>query len=292
MLILISGCLVAVFLCFCWACCTVTCWIHFINKVVNILYWYYLLPSFSTILSGLIASCRPSWDTCSSLASWYLLWLKFSKALSSCILEPRGKLFRSILYQLLKPCFLLKNPFVLYVIKFVGAYCLLYFGTQAVIGLAADGRYYSSFVHDYLDYPTLLRNTLLFGAKTCLSLVGYHSYAHDSYYLTMMGGRGVRMVYSCLGIGLISFWTAFVVANKGSIKKKLLWIIAGLLSIWLINVARVALLLLAINKNWTAPFHFGNHTLFNIAVYTAILMLIFFYDRSTRTHMAASNATQ
>jgi exosortase/archaeosortase family protein len=178
----------------------------------------------------------------------------------------------------------------LYTMKFIGAFCILYLGTQAIIGLSVRGGHYSGFVHDYMDYPTLLRSALLYGAKTALSIFGYDSNVHNEYFLTMAGGKSIRMVYSCLGIGLISFWTAFIFANKGGFKKKLSWICGGLLLIGLINITRVALLLLAINKNWPLPFHLNNHTLFNIAAYSAIFILIYFFDRSSKEHLRMPHA--
>ena len=184
---------------------------------------------------------------------------------------------------------LIKNPFVLYVARFIGAFCILYYGTQGVIGLAAPGRYYSGFIHDYLNYPVLLRNSLLYGARFFLSLFGYDALVHHTFFISMVGGRGVRMVYSCLGIGLISFWTAFVYANKGNLTKKLVWITGGLMLIWLINITRVALLLLAINKKWPMPLHLDNHTWFNIAAYTAIFILVYFYHRSSKKYLKTSD---
>ncbi|MEO5892443.1 MAG: hypothetical protein ABIQ31_19495 [Ferruginibacter sp.] len=182
-----------------------------------------------------------------------------------------------------------KNPYLLYLVKFIGAFCILYFGTKAIIGLAAPGHYYSEFVHSYLNYPALLRKTLLYGAKTMLLVVGYQSYTPDTYHLQLVGGRSVRMVYSCLGIGILSFWTAFIFANKGSFKKKLVWITGGLLLIWLINITRVALFLLSFNKKLYMPFKMDNHTFFNIGAYIAIFIMIWRYDRYTKSKLQTAN---
>ncbi len=48
----------------------------------------------------------------------------------------------------------------------------------------------------------------------------------------------------------MSFWGAFVIANYDLWKRKLVWIIGGWLAIWCINVIRMALLIIAMNKNW------------------------------------------
>ena len=158
---------------------------------------------------------------------------------------------------------------------------MFYFGTLAIIGLSTPENQYSSFIATYLNFIDPLRHSLLYGAKGFLSLLGHSAYLFDNYTLAMQGS-GVRMVYSCIGYGVMSFWIAFVVANKGNWKKKLTWIIAGLTDLWCINVLRVALLLLAANKHWTIPFGWDHHTWFNIFAYALIFTLIYFYDRSNK----------
>src|SRR4051794_39860305 len=106
---------------------------------------------------------------------------------------------------------------------------------MGVIGLAAPGAYYSPVIHDYFNYPVALRSSLLYGAKLFVALSGHAAYLHDRFYISIPQGRGVRMVYSCLGIGVLSFWMAFVYANKGSFKKKFAWMLGGVLLIWVIN---------------------------------------------------------
>ena len=179
----------------------------------------------------------------------------------------------------MKPSGEFKNPFVLYLVKFILTFCILYFGTQVIIGLSAAGGYYSGVVHNYLDYPSGIRSMLLYGSKIVLSVAGYKTNLHDTYFITLNGGRGVKLVYSCLGVGVLSFWTAFVVANKGGIVNKLAWIIGGYLLLCLINIGRIILLLMSINRQWTMPFNMNNHTLFNVVAYAAIFTLIYFFDR-------------
>jgi exosortase/archaeosortase family protein len=106
----------------------------------------------------------------------------------------------------------------------------------------------------------------------------------------MSGGEGVRMVYSCIGYGVMSFWAAFIIANRGSWKKKTAWIAGGLTAIFLINVLRLSLLLLAAQKHWAIPFGWDHHTWFNIVAYSFIFGMIYFYDRSIKkTSLILSN---
>ena len=114
-------------------------------------------------------------------------------------------------------------------------------------------------------------------------MFGITTFIADAYHLQMVNGLSVQLVYSCLGVGVTSFWLAFVVANKGNWAKKTKWIIGGTICIWLINIIRISLVLVANNKRQNMLFGLDNHTFFNICSYIAIFVLIYFYDRSLRS---------
>jgi exosortase/archaeosortase family protein len=156
-----------------------------------------------------------------------------------------------------------------------------------MIGITTPGSYYSTFAAAYLDYISLLRSALLHSSKALLSILGYDTYLKGAFTLKLLDGRGVRMVYSCLGYGIMSFWIAFIVANKGKLFKKARWIGGGLVLIFFINVARISLMLIAIKHHWNSPFGLDNHTLFTIAAYTAIFTMIYFFDRAEKKQLAA-----
>jgi exosortase/archaeosortase family protein len=178
---------------------------------------------------------------------------------------------------------IMKDKFFLkYLLKFGLCFCILYFGTLAIIGLSAPGGYYSEFVHNYLDYVSLFRFCLLHTSKILLMLFGYNVFVENAYIIRMHGGSGVHLVYSCLGFGVMSFWVAFVYANTAPWKKKAKWIIGGVLAIIFINVLRISIFLVAINKHWHNIFNLDNHALFNIAVYMLIFVMIYMFDRNSR----------
>lgn len=169
-----------------------------------------------------------------------------------------------------------------YVLKFLLFFCVFYYGTLAVIGLASPGGYYSTFVHNDLNYIGWLRFAILYCSKLLLAIFGYSTFIDRIYTLRMQGGYGVHLVYSCIGFGVMSFWVAFIFANKVKWQKKVIWIMAGLVSIFIINVIRISLLLVAVNKKWSNSLNLDNHTLFNIAAYILIFMMIYLFDRSEK----------
>jgi exosortase/archaeosortase family protein len=185
--------------------------------------------------------------------------------------------------------FLSNKNLIQYLLKFIICFCILYFGTLAVIGLSVPGGYYSSFVSNYLNYVAWLRFALLFCSKFLLGLFGYHTFIDDIYTLRLVGGYGVHLVYSCTGFGIMSFWAAFIFANKIRWQKKAKWIAAGCIFIFLINVMRISLLVVAVNEKWPNRFGLDNHSLFNIAVYTLIFIMIYQFDKSEQKNIPKNN---
>jgi exosortase/archaeosortase family protein len=169
---------------------------------------------------------------------------------------------------------------VVYLAKFFGIFGLCYFGTLAIIGLAAPGGLYSPFIDHHLDYVTWIKNSLIGATGWILSLFHTSTTVEPGFMIRFTGGKGVIIAMSCVGYGVYSFWIAFVAANRGTFLKKMVWISSGLLLLWGINVIRITLLLVAVNKNWPMPLGIDHHTWFNIVAYTFIFIMIWFYDRT------------
>ena len=150
-----------------------------------------------------------------------------------------------------------------------------------MIGLAAPGGYYSPFIEHYLDYVSWIKNSLINATAAILSLFHVPTTKEPGFALRITGGRGIIIAMDCVGYGVYSFWIAFVAANTGTWLRKVSWIIAGLLLLWLINVVRITLFLVAINKGWPMPLGIDHHTWFTIAAYAMIFILIWWYDKTS-----------
>ncbi len=175
----------------------------------------------------------------------------------------------------------LSNGYAIYLLKFSGLFSLFYFGTLAIIGLSTKENSYSPFVANYLDYVTPLRSVILHGAGRLLQWSGHQIAWIDDRTIGFPGGESIRMVYSCVGYGVLSFWAAFVLANTGSGGKKAAWIMGGTLALCGINILRVYLMVIAINKGQKPPLGLDHHTWFNIAAYLLIFLMIGLYHRSS-----------
>ena len=187
---------------------------------------------------------------------------------------------------MIKLNFLTDKIFIRFVIKFLLVFAVCYYGTLAIIGLSVPGGHYSSFVEHYLNYVNWLRSSLLNGSKLLLSFFGIKTYLANNYNLRVVNGRGIRLVYECVGYGVMSFWIAFVTASMAKPKKKILWLIFGLLFIWLLNIVRLSLLLVATDRGWPIPLGWDHHTWFNIFAYLFIFIGMFLFNQQSEKHLA------
>lgn len=175
-----------------------------------------------------------------------------------------------------------QNAFLWFVIKFILIFGFLYLSCLAIIGLAAPGKLYSPFVEKYLNVISWITYTLLWGTKIFVNILGYDTYTLPNFIIRIVDGTGVRIAYDCVGYGVMSFWSALVIAYDLKFKAMMKWLVIGLILLWLINVVRIGLLLLAYNKGWGMPLDIDHHTWFNIVAYLTIFLLMYALDKSNK----------
>ena len=154
-----------------------------------------------------------------------------------------------------------------------------------MIGLAAPGGYYLSFVEKYLDYVSWIKISLMKATELILWIFHIPTEIQPGYLIRFTGERGVIIARDCVGFGVYSFWIAFVSANRGEFWKKFKWILFGVLGLWFINVIRITLFLTSINQGWPMPFGLDHHTWFNIFAYLLIFFMIWWYDKSFKEEL-------
>jgi exosortase/archaeosortase family protein len=177
----------------------------------------------------------------------------------------------------------MSKKFIFYALKFILIFCVLYYGTIAMIGITTKGGYYNEFAATYLNYIAGLRWILLHSSKLVLTIIGYSVFLKDVYTIRLIDGAGVHVGYDCIGYGVMFFWVAFIIANAGNVISKIKWIISGLFLIECVNIIRISLMVIAVNKKWTLPFGLDNHTLYNIAAYSIVFAMIYYFDKLNKT---------
>lgn len=169
----------------------------------------------------------------------------------------------------------------MFIIKFLCLFTLFYYFNLFFISITSrGGNALYIFLKQHLDYIDWLRYLILHTGEFLCRLIGVKCHVKNAFVIVLDDNSGgVKMVYKCIGYGVMSFWAAFVFANKSTITKKIYWILIGWLTIWIINCFRVVLILFSIQKNWEENKYIDHHTMFNIVAYGFVFLLIFAYLR-------------
>lgn len=178
-----------------------------------------------------------------------------------------------------------QNSPLRFAILFVGLFLLFYYFNIFFFRETNPGKHYIPFLAEHFNYIQGLRWLLLYGTSNALKLLGYAS-VYNNYDLLVAGHGTIQVVYSCLGLGVLSFFTAFVIAYPKPIRSKIMVLIVGIIGIELLNVIRfMALALYGNNKS------IDHHTIFNILIYVIISAGLYFWIKQdiTTTHKHETN---
>jgi len=167
-------------------------------------------------------------------------------------------------------------------IKFVVALFLLYLifsqGNLFMNSIfSKGGKFYNQYAAENLNYVQGLRSALIVPSVWFIKKFGYYAIYNDSVVL-VVNGPYMRINYSCLGLGVMSFLAAFVIAYPAKITDKLKIFILGILAIYLLNVSRISLLGLLMShfKSQRDNFKY-HHEVFNVFVYICIFLILYLW---------------
>jgi exosortase/archaeosortase family protein len=165
-----------------------------------------------------------------------------------------------------------------FVFLFIVLFVLFYYFNILFFSMTEPySRHYVPWLANHFNYISALRTGLLKSSEHILTWLGYTSLSNE--YDLMLVGHGVlKLVYSCLGLGVISFFAAFVIAYPRKWKSKIIFLISGIIGIQLLNIARFVLLALFWNKQHVRII--DHHTIFNIFIYLAIALTLYFWVKS------------
>lgn len=163
---------------------------------------------------------------------------------------------------------------VRFALIFIILFLAFYYFNICFFGITSSGNHYSAFLATHLNYIGALRRLLLKSSALILNLMGFGAITND-YELLVAGHGTLQVVYSCLGLGLISFFAAFVIAYPKKRKKKIFFLVAGIIGIELLNMLRFVLLAIFWNKH--EGHILDHHTVFNIFMYLVIAISLYFW---------------
>lgn len=169
-----------------------------------------------------------------------------------------------------------------FVAGFLLTYGFLYGFNHLWMGLTVPGGYYSAWIANNADYISGLRNIILSGSSTLLEWLGYDTWVHG-HYMRIIGGKAIRMVYSCIGLNILFVWWAFNIAFPMTLKRKIAYVLSGTVVIIFLNMVRIALVALSPREGNFMNTSLDHHAVFNFVVYGLIILAIFkIINKNTR----------
>lgn len=145
--------------------------------------------------------------------------------------------------------------------------------------MSEGGRFYNAKIAQHFDYIQGLKTAIIVPATWIIHLFGFYT-VHNKMDIMVVNGPYLRVNYSCLGLGVMSFLAAFVFAFP--IKWKATWpvLIFGILSIYVLNVVRIAGLGLLFGAFHSQRNYFEyHHQIFNVIVYLIIFFMLYIWIR-------------
>ncbi len=145
--------------------------------------------------------------------------------------------------------------------------------------MSPGGKYYNAFIAEHFDYIQGLKTALIKPAVWIIKLLGFYA-IHNEMDVMVVNGPYLRINYSCLGLGVMSFLAAFVLAFPASWKSTIKMLIIGIVSIYLLNIARIAGLGLLFGFFQSQRNYFEyHHEIFNVLVYIVIFIMLYIWIR-------------
>ena len=143
--------------------------------------------------------------------------------------------------------------------------------------MSEGSRFHNAYIAEHFNYIQWLKSSLIILGTWVIKLFGFYA-IHNEMDVLVINGPHLRINYSCIGLGVMSFFTAFVIAFPAKLKPKIKLFIIGTIMIYILNVLRIAGLgvLLGFFQSQRDNFTY-HHEVFNIIVYLCIFALLYFW---------------
>lgn len=166
-----------------------------------------------------------------------------------------------------------------FLLSFFLCFTVFYCFHIGYIGATSKGGIYFALLDRHFNYITLWRHAYISIAACTLDQLGYIVYTTDTT-LKVYGHSGFRLVYSCLGYGVMSFFSAFVLTFPKPIRSRIIFLVSGLAVIFILNLSRFILMPLFYNPRINV-LSINHHDIFNISLYLVIIVMIYRWVNST-----------
>lgn len=179
------------------------------------------------------------------------------------------------------------NPALIFVIKFVGLFAFFYgFYLFYLSVTAVGGDFYTPFFSEHLNFIAWQRHFLISTSSHILQLMGYQTKTGE-YQLLVVGNLIIRVGYDCLGFGVMAFIASFMIAYPKQLSSKLIFFIALIAGLQILNIARFILLTLYWRPGKVHAI--DHHLIFDVIIYIIIAVSIYLWVSAKPTNRNATN---
>ncbi|MFD2582260.1 exosortase Y [Pedobacter vanadiisoli] len=154
--------------------------------------------------------------------------------------------------------------------------------------MTPSSKYYNAYLFTHFNYIQGLKSALIVPAVWIIKLFGFYAIYNDMDVM-VVAGPYLRVNYSCLGLGVMSFLAAFVLAFPASWKSTFKMLVIGIIAIYILNILRIAGLgvLLGIFKSQRHNFTY-HHEVFNVIVYVCVFTMLYFWIKNNSKQISNS----
>ena len=165
-------------------------------------------------------------------------------------------------------------PAVRFTVCFLALFICFYGFHLGFIGLSSAGGFYSKTLDRHFNYIEAWRN---FNIRTTAMILEYLEYkvTTTSSRLHVSGRAGFIMVYSCLGYGIMSFVSAFVLSYPKPLVSRIKFLLLCLSTIQTFNIFRLTMI--ALFDQTSFYFLPDHHVLYNTLLYILLSFFIFIW---------------
>lgn len=161
------------------------------------------------------------------------------------------------------------KPVIRFLLTFFGSYLILAFLYNLYLNNASSQKY----------YPEFITHIVALQSQDLIEAFGYETKSIPSDYdpsmrIAVNGDYVVRIVEGCNAISVMVLFLAFILAFKKDWKSTVLYIFAGLVIIYALNILRIALLTIAIYE-YREYTDFLHTTLFPAFIYGVVFILVY-----------------
>jgi len=169
-----------------------------------------------------------------------------------------------------------------FLIVFIGLFSIFYMFNIIHIAITTPAGYYSAFVDLHLNYISFWRKFSISSTAGILKSLGYLVHT-TPYGLTVKDHSGFKLVYSCLGYGVMSCFAAFVISFPAVLMSRIKFLLIGLAGIQALNTLRFVLIAIFYTHKRTVIDH---HDLFNYSLYLILAISVYTWTNHHAHHPA------